>query len=39
MILLRVNTPNLTKANSNDWLLTQINCSHVNSEENDYRLG
>ena len=38
MMLLRVNTHTLTKANSNEVLLIQINKAHVNIEKNNYVL-
>ena len=38
MMLLRVNTHTLTKVNSNELLLIQINYSHVNNEKNYYHL-
>ena len=38
MILLRIDTHILTKANSNELLLIQINYSHVNNEKNGYHL-
>ena len=38
MMLLRLNTHTLTKANSSELLLIQIKYSHVNSEKNGYHL-
>ena len=38
MMLLRVNTHTLTKANSSELLLIQIKYSYVNSEKNGYNI-